>query len=127
ERAALPALALTTDTSVITAVGNDYGFERVFARQIEGLGQRGDVAFAISTSGNSPNVIEAIKKAREMDLTTIGLLGRDGGAVRDFVEFPLVVEGKKTARIQEIHILVGHTICQLVEAALFGRARTPST
>lgn len=120
ERAALPAISLTTDTSILTAVANDYGYERVFSRQVEALGQRGDVAFALTTSGSSPNVIEGVKAAREIGMTTIGLLGRDGGAVRELVDLPLVVEGKKTARIQEIHILVGHTICQLVEAALFG-------
>ncbi len=124
ERAALAAIALSTDTSILTAISNDYGYEKVFSRQVEALGQHGDVAFAITTSGSSPNVVEAVKKAKEMGLTTVGLLGRDGGALAELVDCPLIVEGKKTARIQEVHILIGHSICQLVEAALFGRPRS---
>ena len=111
ERAALAAIALSTDTSILTAISNDYGYEKVFSRQVEALGQHGDVAFAITTSGSSPNVVEAVKKAKEMGLTTVGLLGRDGGALAELVDCPLIVEGKKTARIQEVHILVGHSIC----------------
>jgi len=121
ERAALPAIALTTDTSILTAVANDCGYERVFARQIEALGQRGDVAVAITTSGSSPNVVEGVRTARQLGLTTVGLLGRDGGALRELVDLPLIVEGKRTSRIQEIHILIGHAICQIAEAALLGK------
>ena len=121
DRIALPAIALNADTSLITAVANDYGYDRVFARQVEAFGKKGDVAFGISTSGNSPSVVEGIRKARELGLTTVGLLGRDGGALKELVDHALVVEGKKTARIQELHILIGHTMCQLVEAILFGR------
>ena len=122
DRRALPAIALTTDTSILTSVANDYGYDRVFSRQVEALGQRGDVAFALTTSGTSPNVVEGVKAAREIGMTTIGLLGRDGGTVRELLDLPLIVEGKKTARIQEIHILAGHTICQIVEAVLLGPA-----
>jgi D-sedoheptulose 7-phosphate isomerase len=122
DRIALPAIAFTADTSILTAVANDYGYDRVFARQVEAFGKKGDVAFGISTSGNSPSVVEGIRKARELGLTTVGLLGRDGGALKDLVDHALIVEGKKTARIQELHILIGHTMCQIVEAALFGRA-----
>ncbi|MBI2095648.1 MAG: D-sedoheptulose 7-phosphate isomerase [Candidatus Omnitrophica bacterium] len=119
ERPAIPAVALTTDTSILTAVGNDYGFDRVFERQIEALGEAGDVAFAISTSGNSPNVILGVKKARAKGLATIGLLGRDGGKLKALVDLPIVVPSQKTSRIQEAHILIGHILCERVDEALF--------
>jgi D-sedoheptulose 7-phosphate isomerase len=122
DRNPLPAIALTVDTSILTAVANDHGYEQVFARQIGALGGKGDLAFGISTSGNSANVVEGIRKARTMEMTTVGLLGRDGGAIRELVDYPLIVDGKKTSRIQEIHLLIGHIICQIVEATLFGRA-----
>ncbi len=118
ERRALPAIALTTDTSILTAVGNDYGFDRVFERQIAALGARGDVAFAISTSGNSKNVILGIQKARELGLYTIGLTGRGGGAMHSLVDLSLVVPSQKTSRVQECHIMIGHILCERIDEAL---------
>ncbi len=115
ERRGLPALALTTDTSILTAVGNDYGFERVFSRQIEALGKAGDVAVGISTSGNSPNVIAGLKQAKSQQLKTIGLAGKDGGLLRDCCEIPLIVAWPNTARVQECHLTIGHLLCELVE------------
>jgi D-sedoheptulose 7-phosphate isomerase len=119
ERAALPALALTTDSSVLTSISNDRSFDYVFARQLEALGRKGDVALAISTSGNSANVIEAVKQAQRMEIATIGLLGASGGVVAGLVDLALVVPHEETPRIQEVHIAVGHIICQLVEDELF--------
>ena len=118
-REALPALALTTDTSILTAVANDRSFDHVFARQIEALGRPGDVALAISTSGNSSNVIEAVRQANAMNMTTIGLLGGSGGSVADLVDLALTVPHRDTPRIQETHIVAAHIICQLVEDELF--------
>jgi D-sedoheptulose 7-phosphate isomerase len=118
ERAALPALALTTDTSLLTAISNDRSFDFVFARQIQALGRRGDIALAISTSGNSTNVIEAVKEARAMEIATIGLLGAGGGEVAKLVDMALVVPHRNTQRIQEVHIAIGHIICQLIEDEL---------
>ncbi len=118
ERAGLPAIALTTDTSILTAVGNDYGFEQVFARQVQALGRPGDVAVGISTSGNSANVMAAMEVARAKGLKTIGLLGKDGGALARLVDIAIVVEASNTARIQECHIAIGHIFCELVEADL---------
>jgi D-sedoheptulose 7-phosphate isomerase len=118
ERAALPALALTTDTSLLTAISNDRSFDFVFARQIAALGRRGDIALAISTSGNSPNVITAVRQARAMEIASVGLLGAGGGALAALVDLPLVVPHDDTPRIQEVHIAVGHIICQLIEDAL---------
>ena len=115
ERRAVAALSLTTDTSILTCLGNDYGFEKIFERQVEALGRRGDVLIGISTSGASPNVLNAMNKAREAGLTTIGFLGRDGGAIRPACDLALVVEENDTARIQEMHILAAHIICGLVE------------
>jgi D-sedoheptulose 7-phosphate isomerase len=115
ERRALPALALTTDSSIITAVGNDYGFEQVFARQIEALGRPGDVAIGISTSGNSPNVITAMQQARKQKLKTIGLAGKDGGLLQQCADVALIVAWPNTARIQECHLAIGHLLCELVE------------
>lgn len=118
-RRALPALALTTDTSIMTAVGNDYGFEAIFSRQIEALGQSGDVFIAISTSGNSVNILRAVEAATSQGMTTIGLLGKSGGTLRDLVDHPLIVPSDNTARIQEAHILIGHILCQIIEESLF--------
>ena len=118
ERRALPAIAFTTDTSILTAVGNDYGYEKVFERQIEALGKKGDVAFGISTSGNSKNVLFGITKARELGLTTIGFSGRSGGALHPLVDISIVVPSQKTSRIQESHILIGHIICERVDELL---------
>ena len=119
ERRGLPAIALTTDTSALTSIANDVGFDQVFARQLDALGTKGDMAIAISTSGNSPNVVEGIRAAREREIETVGLLGRDGGRAREFVDHALVVGAEKSSRIQEIHILVGHVLCEAVEEALF--------
>ena len=118
ERAALPALALTTDTSLLTAISNDRSFDFVFARQIQALGRKGDIALAISTSGNSANVIEAVKQAREMEISAIGLLGAGGGQVAALVDLALVVPSNDTPRIQEVHIAASHIICQLIEDEL---------
>lgn len=119
DRQALPAIALSANTSDLTAIGNDYGFERVFARLVEAHGREGDVAIAISTSGNSPNVIAAVAEARRRGLRTIGLLGRDGGKLAGQVELPLVVPSDDTQRIQESHIAIAHAIAELVDRLLF--------
>jgi D-sedoheptulose 7-phosphate isomerase len=118
ERRAFPAVALSTDTSILTAVGNDYGFDAVFARQVEGLGQPGDVLIGISTSGHSPNVIRAVKTAQALDIQTVGLLGRDGGALNDLVDRAIVVDSPTTARIQETHIFILHYWAWRVEQGL---------
>jgi len=118
ERDALPALALTTDTSMLTAISNDLSFDFVFSRQIQAVGREGDVVLAISTSGNSPNVIEAVKQARQIGIKTIGLLGAGGGKARAMVDLPLIVPHNETPRIQEVHIAAGHIICQLIEDEL---------
>jgi len=118
ERAGLPAIALTTDSSILTAVGNDYGFDQIFARQVQALGRPGDIAIAISTSGNSPNVIEAVKAARKGYLKTIGLSGKDGGLLAKEADLVITVASTTTARIQECHIAVGHLLCELTEEAL---------
>src|SRR6266536_2751426 len=107
ERAGLPAIALTTDSSILTAVGNDYGFEQVFVRQIQALGRPGDVAVAISTSGNSANVLEGVKEARKRKLKTIGLAGKDGGALAQRADVAITIPSTSTARIQECHIAIG--------------------
>ncbi len=118
-RAALPALALSTDGGVLTCIANDTGFEKIFARQVEAFGARGDVLLAITTSGNSPNVIAAAEQARHKEMKVIGMLGRDGGRVRELCDLALVVPSYDTQRIQETHNLLGHIICDLVEQALF--------
>jgi D-sedoheptulose 7-phosphate isomerase len=122
ERRALPAIALTTDTSILTAVGNDYGFDEVFARQVEALAMSGDLVLGISTSGNSTNVIKALTAAREKGCQTIGLLGRDGGMTAGVVDLALTVPSQETPRIQEAHQLIIHIVCDLVEKELFGAA-----
>ena len=116
ERAAIGALALTTDPSVVTSIGNDYGFERVFVRQIEALGQPGDVAFGISTSGASANVLAALRVARARGLTTMAMTGRDGGEVGRAADIHVNVPDASTARVQEVHATLIHAICELVEA-----------
>ena len=118
ERDALPALALTTDTSLLTAIGNDRSFDFIFARQIQAIGRKGDIVLAISTSGNSSNVIEAVKQAREMEIKTIGLLGAGGGKLAALVDLALIVPHNETPRIQEVHIAASHMICQLIEDEL---------
>ncbi len=120
ERQPLPAVALTTDTSILTAIGNDYGFDQIFARQIRALGQKGDVSIGISTSGNSPNVLLGTDAAREMGLITVGMTGKDGGALGAKVRYHLNVPHSKSARIQEVHIMIGHILCELVEENLKG-------
>lgn len=115
-RHSLAALALTTDTSIITAVGNDFGFDEIFSRQVEGLAGRKDVLVGISTSGNSKNVIKAIEKAKSMKLKTVGMLGSEKGILSSIVDVPFIVPSVATPRIQEIHSLAGHIICEIVEA-----------
>jgi D-sedoheptulose 7-phosphate isomerase len=115
ERAPLPAIALTTDTSLLTAAGNDHGFETIFARQVAGLGRPGDVLLAISTSGNSPNVICAVEEAHRRGLHTLGLLGKNGGRLKELVHIALIVPSANTQRIQEVHITVGHILCGALE------------
>jgi D-sedoheptulose 7-phosphate isomerase len=119
DRRALPAIALTTDGGVLTCIGNDTGFENIFARQVEALGTKGDVCLAISTSGKSPNISLACEQARKQGITVIGLLGRDGGSVAAFCDLALIVSSDDTQRIQETHNLIGHIICELVESQLF--------
>lgn len=118
DRIPLPALALSTDTSALTCIGNDYSFAEVFSRQLFALGKSGDCLLAISTSGNSANVIKAVEAAHELGIRTIGLLGRDGGALGALCEHNITVPSNITARIQEAHILIGHTICGGVEQGL---------
>jgi D-sedoheptulose 7-phosphate isomerase len=121
ERPALPAVALTTDTSILTAIGNDYGFDYVFSRQVEGLAAPGDVVIGISTSGNSPNVLAALVKAKELGCKTIALLGRDGGSIKEAVDIPVIIPSHDTPRIQEGHTTLIHIVCDLVEKRLFGK------
>ena len=122
ERAPTAAIALTTDSSVLTAIGNDYGYERVFERQVRGLGQEGDVLLAISTSGRSPNILRAIAAGRELGLVTIGLTGSTGGEMAAQCDLCLHAPSDSTPLIQQIHITAGHVICGLVEERLFPRA-----
>ena len=119
ERRGLPAIALTTDTSILTAVGNDYGFEQIFSRQVEALATAGDVVIGISTSGNSPNVLKAVELARSAGCRTVGLLGKNGGTIKGIVDLDITIPGDETARIQEGHITVIHIVCDLVERKLF--------
>ncbi|WP_187647928.1 D-sedoheptulose 7-phosphate isomerase [Nitrosophilus labii] len=115
ERRSLPAIALTTDTSALTAIGNDYGFEEVFARQLDGLANEGDVAIGISTSGNSENVLRALEIAKTKGCKTIGLSGRDGGKMAALCDANIVVPSNETPRIQEMHIMIGHIICNVID------------
>ncbi|MCR8679270.1 MULTISPECIES: D-sedoheptulose 7-phosphate isomerase [Campylobacter] len=117
ERASLGAIALTTDTSALTAIGNDYGYDMVFSRQLSGVGRAGDLLVAISTSGNSKNVLNATQVARENGIKSVGLSGKGGGAMNDMCDINIVVPSDDTARIQEMHILIIHTICQVVDCA----------
>lgn len=119
DRLALPAEALHCNTSYLTAVANDYGYEHVYARLIEGIGQPGDILIGLSTSGNSVNIIEALIKARRKGMTTIGLTGAEGGKMKEECNFLINVPSKDTPRIQESHIMVGHIICELVESQYF--------
>jgi D-sedoheptulose 7-phosphate isomerase len=118
-RPGLPAIALTTDTSLLTAIGNDYGFEYLFARQVEALGNRGDVFFGISTSGRSPNVLNALRTAKQKGLVTVGLTGRGGAGMPELCDYCLRVPSDSTPRIQEGHIVMGHAICCMIEQQMF--------
>ena len=118
DRKPIAGLALTTDSSTLTAAGNDYGFDYIFSRQIEALGKEGDIAIGISTSGNSPNVLNALKAARENKLITIGFTGKDGGKMPNLCDETLIVPSNTTARIQEIHITLGHMLCAALEQKL---------
>jgi D-sedoheptulose 7-phosphate isomerase len=122
DRPGLPAIALTTDTSILTAIGNDYGYEKLFARQVQALGVPGDVFVAYSTSGKSPNILRALEVARELELVTIGMIGNRGGPMRDLCDYCLEVPSSETPKIQEGHLVLGHILCGLVESAMF----TPS-
>lgn len=119
DRNPLPAMALTTDTSALTAIGNDYGFDQIFARQVKAIGRKGDVALAISTSGRSQNVLAAVEMARKQEITTIGLAGGDGGALKDLVDIFIIVPSFSTARIQECHLAIEHLICEGIELTLW--------
>jgi D-sedoheptulose 7-phosphate isomerase len=121
ERHPLPALALTTDSSIITSVANDYRYEEVFSKQIQALGVQGDILLAISTSGRSGNILSAIRTARDKGIYTVGLTGGDGGDMVKLVDLALVVESDRTPRVQEAHVLAGHLICELVDYILFLR------
>jgi D-sedoheptulose 7-phosphate isomerase len=119
ERPPLPAIALTTDTSIITSIGNDYDFSEIFSKQVRAIGIAGDVAWGISTSGNSPNVLKALETAKKMELFTLGFTGKDGGSIARTVDLSLNVSSSVTARIQEAHITAGHALCELIDIKLF--------
>lgn len=119
ERRGLPAIALSTDTSILTAIGNDYGFDRIFHRQVEALALAGDLVVGISTSGNSPNVLQALKLAREKGCRTVGLLGKDGGSIKGLCDLALIVPTDDTPRVQEGHITIIHIVCDLLEKSMF--------
>ncbi len=119
ERRGLPAIALSTDTSILTAIGNDYGFDKIFSRQIEALAAPGDLVVGISTSGNSPNVLQALELARKLECRTVGLLGKDGGTIKDVCSLALIVPTHDTPRVQESHITIIHIVCDLLEKRMF--------
>jgi D-sedoheptulose 7-phosphate isomerase len=127
DRNPLPAIALTTDTSILTAIGNDYGYDQVFSRQLQGLGRKGDVFIALSTSGRSPNVLTALETAREMSVATIGFTGSHDNPMRDLCDICLGAPTDETALIQQIHVVAAHAICGLVERRLFKECAAPST
>ena len=122
ERAPLPAIALATDIAAITCIANDYGYDELFARQVRAHGQKGDIAIAISTSGNSPNVLKGVEAAKDCGLTTVAWTGGTGGKLAALVDFAFIVPSKVTARIQESHITLGHVLCELTEEELLGKA-----
>ena len=122
DRAPLPALALGTDMAAVTCIANDYEYADIFARQISGLGRKGDIAIAISTSGNSLNVLKAVEVARNLGLTTVAWTGKGGGKLASLVDHPFVVPSNVTARIQECHIILGHVLCELIEEKFFAHA-----
>jgi len=119
ERPPLPAIALTTDTSILTSVSNDFSFNEVFAKQLKALGREGDIAVGISTSGTSPNILRAFEVAREIGIKTVALTGNDGGSLAKVADVSLIVPSSSTPRIQEVHLLIGHILCELVEHYLF--------
>jgi D-sedoheptulose 7-phosphate isomerase len=119
DRPPLPAIALTTDTSLLTSISNDFSFDEIFSKQLRALGKEGDIAIAISTSGNSSNVIKAVEVAKEMRMKTVALTGNDGGVLAKIVDISLIVSSNSTPRIQEAHILIGHILCEMVEHQLF--------
>jgi D-sedoheptulose 7-phosphate isomerase len=121
ERPALAAMAITSDTSILTAISNDYGFEKLFARQLEAIGKKGDVFFSLSTSGNSSDILEGIKEAKKAGIKTIGLTGKSGGKMKRLCDLIIRVPSNETPRIQEAHILIGHIICSMIENTLFGK------
>jgi D-sedoheptulose 7-phosphate isomerase len=120
DRPSIPSLALTTDTSNLTAIGNDYGYDKVFSRQLEGMAVEGDLFIGISTSGNSQNVINAFKSAKEKGVVSVAMVGRDGGEMAKMADYAIIVPSDDTPRIQESHILIGHIICDVIERELFG-------
>jgi len=119
DRPSIPSLALTTDTSNLTAIGNDYGYDKVFSRQLEGMGQKGDIFIGISTSGNSLNIINAFHSAKAKGITTVALVGKDGGEMAKLADLALIVPSDSTPRIQESHILIGHILCDIIEKEIF--------
>ncbi len=124
DRPGLPALALTTDTSILTAIGNDYGYERLFSRQIQANGNQGDMFIGISTSGNSPNILKALEECKAQNIMTVGLTGGQGGLMEELCDYCIKVPSNETPRVQESHILIGHIICSIVEEAIFGQGFT---
>lgn len=121
DRPGIPSIALTTDTSILTAIGNDYGYDRLFARQVQAQGVKGDIFIGISTSGNSINIIEALKVCKEKEIISIGLTGQRGGKMADLCDYCIKVPSNCTPRIQESHIVIGHIICAIVEEEIFGK------
>ncbi|MDD2790498.1 MAG: D-sedoheptulose 7-phosphate isomerase [Sulfurimonas sp.] len=119
DRPSIPSLALTTDTSNLTAIGNDYGYDKVFSRQLEGMGQKGDIFIGISTSGNSVNIINAFESAKAKGIMTVALVGRDGGKMGEIADIAIIVPSNSTPRIQESHILIGHILCDIIEKEIF--------
>ncbi|MBU3940010.1 D-sedoheptulose 7-phosphate isomerase [bacterium] len=119
DRPSIPSLALTTDTSNLTAIGNDYGYDKVFSRQLEGMGQSGDIFIGISTSGNSLNIINAFHSAKNKGIMTVALVGRDGGEMAKMADYAIIIPSNSTPRIQESHILIGHILCDIIEKEIF--------
>ncbi len=119
DRDSIPSLALTTDTSNLTAIGNDYGYDQIFSRQLSGMGQEGDLFIGISTSGNSQNLVKAFEVAKQKGITTVALVGKDGGEMAKMADIALIVPSNQTPRIQESHILIGHILCDIIEKELF--------
>ena len=122
DRAALPALSLCTDPSVVSCISNDYGYEAVFARQLEGLGKKGDVFIPISTSGNSQNLIQAVEIAKKLGISTVGFLGKDGGKLKELCDISIIIPSKDTPRIQELHTFTTHVLCDYLERCMFTNA-----